>query len=257
MKAIRNNMINYTDKQIEFIKRNIQSFNFDKLTKLFNIEFNLNKSKHQIYYMACSLDVKRATFCYTEEHIDFLKTNVKGVRFSMLTDMFNQHFNLNKTSSEISSRCKFLKISNNRVTRFVKGHIPFTAGTKGYMKVNSGSFKKGHLNKSTRPVGSERICVTGYVQVKIAEPKTWKQKHMLVYEKHHGQIPKGSAIIFLNGDRADCRIDNLFLVTRRELVYINKNKLNYENPDIKKSAVILTKLIVAMQSKVNKKLVSL
>lgn len=39
---------------------------------------------------------------------------------------------------------------------------------------------------NTKPVGTERKRADGYIWVKIAEPNTWKEKHVLLYESVHG-----------------------------------------------------------------------
>lgn len=38
--------------------------------------------------------------------------------------------------------------------------------------------------------------------------------HRVLWEEHHGPIPEGGRVMFVNGDSLDCRIDNLRLDTR-------------------------------------------
>ncbi len=45
--------------------------------------------------------------------------------------------------------------------------------------------------------------------------------HVLVWEAAHGPVPKGHAVVFRDGDRANIRLDNLDLVTRRALMLRN------------------------------------
>ena len=47
---------------------------------------------------------------YTQEMIDFLRDRVDEMRFKMLTDAFNSHFNLHKTVSQVKSLCVYHKI---------------------------------------------------------------------------------------------------------------------------------------------------
>lgn len=109
--------------------------------------------------------------------------------------------------------------------RFKKGSIPVNKGTKGIYNVggNRTSFKKGHKTHNYRPVGSERITKDGYIKVKVADPNVWKLKHRLVYEEHHGPIPEGMYVAFLDQNPQNLEISNLILITKKESVRLNTN----------------------------------
>lgn len=106
-----------------------------------------------------------------------------------------------------------------------KGHTPSNKGKKieEFMqpeqarKFTGNSYKKGHIPHNHVEIGTEVVMrKDGYVKVKIGEPNVWELKHRLVWLKHHGSIPAGSNIQFKNGNREDCSIDNLYLISRRE-----------------------------------------
>ena len=88
-------------------------------------------------------------------------------------------------------------------------------------------FKKGckagtHKRKGpSKPVGTEKICVDGYIKIKISEDK-WMHKHHYVWQQHYGEIPKGYNIIFLDKNKKNFDINNLAAVSRKELLFINK-----------------------------------
>lgn len=104
--------------------------------------------------------------------------------------------------------------------RFRKGHRPANKGKKlppeTYSKVAPTMFRKGNVPANHRPVGSERVNVDGYVEIKVAEPNVWRQKHRVVWEQEYGPIPKGSNVQFRNGNRQDIRLENLYLISRRD-----------------------------------------
>lgn len=117
--------------------------------------------------------------------------------------------------------------------RFAKGHVPANKGTRrpgwhrGRMKETQ--FKKGQLNGVAAhrfmPIGSFRIA-DGYLYRKISAvpgPWTvnWKMEHVLVWARAHGPVPSGHALAFRNRDRTDVRLENLELLTRRELMARN------------------------------------
>jgi len=49
----------------------------------------------------------------------------------------------------------------------------------------------------------------------------WVFVHRELWERHHGPIPRGHAVTFRNGDKQDIRIENLELLTHRELMLRN------------------------------------
>ncbi len=104
--------------------------------------------------------------------------------------------------------------------RFKKGHIPANKGKKispeTYAKCAPTMFKKGRESLNKRPVGSERVNVDGYIEIKVAEPNRWRLKNRVVWEQHHGSIPPGCNIQFKDHNPLNCTIDNLYLITRAE-----------------------------------------
>lgn len=104
--------------------------------------------------------------------------------------------------------------------RFKKGSIPPNKGKKMspevYEKVKETMFKKGNSPVNHREVGSERINVDGYIEIKVAEPNRWKLKHRIIWEQVNGEIPKGYNVQFKNHNPKDCRIENLYLICRAD-----------------------------------------
>jgi len=92
-------------------------------------------------------------------------------------------------------------------------------------------FKKGELTGAAQarwvPVGTEVLDVEGYLKRKISDDRTkasrfnWRYVHTMTWEAKHGPVPRGCAIAFRNGDKADIREENLELVTRQELMRRN------------------------------------
>jgi hypothetical protein len=78
-------------------------------------------------------------------------------------------------------------------------------------------FKKGNKPYNWKPVGSERINIEGYVEVKIAEPRKWELKHRVVWKQINGEFPEGAIVKFKDGNRQNCDIDNLLLTNRLSL----------------------------------------
>lgn len=106
-------------------------------------------------------------------------------------------------------------------TRFKKGTVPFNKGKRqeeymsaeGIESSKHTRFKNGHRPHNTRPVGYERIDDDGYILVKIADGQKMVHKHRYVWQQHHGDVPEKHVIRFRDGDRTNCDISNLELVS--------------------------------------------
>lgn len=100
---------------------------------------------------------------------------------------------------------------------FKKGHVPSNKGKKWdeimskekQESSRSTCFKKGQQTWNHKPVGYERKTRVGYWEVKVAEPRTFKAKHRILWEQHHGPIPKGTNIVFIDGNPDNITIENL------------------------------------------------
>lgn len=110
--------------------------------------------------------------------------------------------------------------------QFKKGMIPWNKGMKGLPlkgKMKDSQFRPGNQPANWRPVGSTRVNVEGYIEIKVAEGMhQYRLLHREIWKQLNGRYPpKGSALIFIDGNRQNCDISNLKLVTRKELMLMN------------------------------------
>lgn len=185
-------------------------------------------------------------FIATEEQAEFIKRNVKGIGNVELTNLFNEKFGTNVLESQIRAFKARNKLRSGLDGRFQKGHTPVNKGKKGICAkgCKATQFKKGHKPINYKPVGSERINVDGYVEVKVADPNKWQLKHRVVWEKHNGKIPEGYVVIFLDNNKSNLDINNLLMISRKQLVFLNKNGLIKENSDLTKTGVLIADLLI-------------
>jgi hypothetical protein len=105
---------------------------------------------------------------------------------------------------------------------YFRNRILWNKGTKGIMKVNCGSFKKGHIQPkgkaSSTWKGGKYFDASGYVLIyKPNHPfpnqnKNYVFEHRLVIEKHLGRYLKKSEVVHhINKIKSDNRITNLML----------------------------------------------
>jgi len=92
------------------------------------------------------------------------------------------------------------------------------------------------------PKRGQTFTRNGYACVKTGNKnKPIRQMQALIWEKANGEIPDGHAVIFLDGNRSNFSLENLALVSRAELAYMNRNNLRSPNPDITRLGVALAR----------------
>lgn len=179
------------------------------------------------------------------QHIkDFIIANNQNKSLIEITDLINSNFNTNYTYTQIKRLRAKLKIISGITGRFEKGHIPHNLGKKGFCppEFYAQQFSKGHIPHNKAEIGEERITTDGYVVVKIAQPNIWRRKHILEWEKHHGKIPSGNTILFLDGDRTNCNIENLAIVSRQTHLILNKNQLRTTDPKLTETGILIARV---------------
>jgi hypothetical protein len=192
---------------------------------------------------------------YFQEHVDFLKENIVGASFKELTEMFNKRFGMELKTSSLISLADRHGLHNGRNTAFKTGWEP-TQFKKGQIAWNKGKkkswkggeetqFKVGHRPHNWVPIGSERITKDGYIQIKIQEgkfQKNWKGKHILIWEEHNGPVPEGHNVIFGDGDRRNFDLNNLILVSKKQMLGLNRNNLIQNDAELTRIGIVIADL---------------
>lgn len=243
----------YSESHLAFIEKSFKKMSVNDLTAAFNAKFNLDKTEQQIRYaiknnkFTCGRKQGELTKGkyrnYTDEQAEFIKSGYKKWDISELTERFNARFGASKTFSQIRCFARNHNVKSGRTGQFERGQLPHNAGTKGLMKPNKTSFKKGNIPANHREVGSERVSVDGYIEVKVAEPNVWNLKQRLIYEKEIGPIPDNYNVRFLDGDRQNFEPSNLILVSNYENAILNRRyQLNQQPVEFRETLVIMAKI---------------
>jgi hypothetical protein len=140
--------------------------------------------------------------------IQFLKKHIKGHSHVEMTKFFNEYFRLSLSVGQITSQLKAHKLTNG-IKHFYPGHPPYWKGT------NRASYKPGQKPWNYMSTGSERVNGDGVIDVKIKDtpPKKYKSKHLVIWEKENGPVPKGHLVIFADGDKRNFKMSNLLMVS--------------------------------------------
>lgn len=180
---------------------------------------------------------------YSIEQIDYLKSIAHLPRPEMAS-LFNGKYNEQRTKESMQRFCSKHKILGVKNTgRFSKGADVWNKGKTGYMGANRTSFPSGNKPHNTRPLWSERICSKdGFIYIKASEPNGFVLKHRWIWEQSGRDIPKGMVLCFKDGDKSNCTIDNLMLMTRSELLRYNQSFVKIATKETNESCLLLGKI---------------
>lgn len=193
---------------------------------------------------------------YPQGVYEFVRDNSWGVSSKDMAEMVNKKFGTSFTATMIKQFRQRHGIKSGVTGWYQKGHAP---GTKGksieeickhdpvkLAKVRATQFKKGDRPLNEKPVGAIVINSEGYVlrkkQMEGSQWERWEFLHRAVWEEHNGPVPEGMIVMFKDGDRQNCCIDNLMLVSRGELAVMAKRGYRFEDPDLTEAAVNMVRL---------------
>ena len=163
---------------------------------------------------------------YTKEQDEWLRQKITRYTYKDLVAAFNQKFHTNQGYYTLKSHC-------------------IRKGFKGGTPTN-----KGYKNWRSAPIGTERI-EHGRIRVKVSDLPTsretkdhslnWMDKGRYVWEQHHGKIPEGHNIVFLDGNPLNCDISNLECTSTSIQGYASMTTYGC-SPELKRCAIKLKTL---------------
>jgi len=251
--------LGYTQEQLDYLRVGYKTMRVPELTAAFNNEFDQARTEKAI-----KSTLKREGFkcgrkpgfkkgerlTYTKEQMAFIKDAYTRMSLVELTEAFNQKFGADKKASQLRSLTRNQRIRSGRSGRFEKGVTPWNTGTKGVMKPNSGSFKKGNVPGNIKPMYHERICPKdGFILIKVPErnpytgaPTRYKHKHVWIWEQVNGPVPADHVIRFLDGNKMNCVQENLGLFTRAESLQMSRLGFSEAPDEVKPTITAMAKL---------------
>lgn len=192
---------------------------------------------------------------------DYILNNYLGVTTKELAAMIKRDLGIDVEPKRIQYFKKNRRLTSGVNTKFKKGNVPWVAGKSGMCNIggNKTSFKKGVRPHNDKPLGSEKIIKGGYIYVKVDDRlhlkacERWKSKHQLIWEKHYKRkVPKGHFVIFADGNKRNFDINNLVLVSNKEMMYLNRHHLIYNDCELTKSGVLVARVAVKASEMKNK-----
>jgi hypothetical protein len=242
-------MHRYSPREIKFLEKKIKGRAIAELTELFNRHFGLEQTVAAIRYVTFSRGLTNGLHRkYTPAQIRFIESKIDGRSVAEMTTLFNKRFGLSITEGKIKCFMANHKLRNGRDCRFQPGQVSHNKGLKGYYAPGSekGWFRPGNIPLNYKPVGTKRINTQVYVEMKIADPNKWKMKHVIIWEKANGLVPKGHVVIFADGNRLNITLKNLLMVSRAELAVMNHCGLIYDRPEFTKTGKLIADIKIGI-----------
>lgn len=145
----------------------------------------------------------------TEEMQKFILQNYPNMTHEKLAIAFNERFKTNYAHSYLKRKVVPAVYEKNNISLIDAKP--------------SARFKKGHLCKHYKEIGTERWDPNAEAWIiKVSDTSTkknkgWEQKSRVMYEKYYGEIPEGYVVIFKNFDKNDFSKENLIAIPRNYL----------------------------------------
>lgn len=259
----------YPQEVHDFVRENCTKLRDDDLAeecnRLFGTEFTKNKMKcfrgNHGYWNGMPLHYSQEEYQRRQTHFpkgmhEYIRDNSWGVSNKEMVRRVKEKFGYEMTVGQMHSYRSRYGFRSGGAGWVSKTQPPPNKGKKidEYMspeaveKVRRTVFKKGDRPVNEMPIGTEIVneLSKGYRMVKVSMTGTqrerWKFVHRLVWEKHHGAVPEDSVIVFRDGDKMNCDIENLALITRGELAVMNRRKYFSDNPLVTDVGITLAKI---------------
>lgn len=245
----------FTDEQIAYLREIAYGHHSSHLAKMINEKFGTNytgeqiknvKARHKIRSGKKLAEYPNARRLTTPEQNDWIRERAYGKTNEEISAMLKEQFGIELTPEQLKGFRGRNKINNGLDMRFRPGRVPMNKGVKMspevYAKCAATMFKKGNVPGNHKPVGSERVTVDGYIEVKVAEPRKWALKHRVVWEKAHGPIPRSHIVTFMDGNQLNCELDNLVLISRAVHGILNCHGMRSQRPSINKVYIRIAEL---------------
>lgn len=202
---------------------------------------------------------------YPQGMYEFVRDNSWGVPSAAMAEMVNERFGTTFTASGMKQFRQRHGIKSGLTGWYQRGRSPANKGKKleEYVgteraaeikeQIRATQFKKGEAPANELPIGSVVTNRYGYklrkVRMKGSQWERWEFLHRAVWEEHNGPIPEGMLVAFRDGDRSNCSIENLVLVTPGENAYLTKKHWRFRDPEMTDAALSTIRLKKALEDK--------
>ena len=232
----------YTEEEKRFLLDNTSQFTYKELVDEMRVRFGRIVTVNGLRLFCTKvLGVKaqnRFHHKFTDAEKRWLQDHVNDGTYEKITALFNSGFRTSISEHSIKDVCtKVLKLKKAE---------------------NAGQFLTGGGNSLTYQIGTERKY-DGYCYVKVNNKdhpgkttmklfrENWKPKHELVYEQAYGKIHENHFVVFLDTNKENFALENLYCIHRGVLAIMNKNRWFTSDPELTITAIKWCKLKFAIK----------
>lgn len=212
----------YSESEIGWIIKNFWNYETTKaLANEFNRVHNTVVSRQNFGKKCKELGLVRGNCTpYTSEQNDWLKRFANTVPYSQLVVLFNQMFRKQVTSGALRQHCESIGIYSENQYQFG----------------NKLAWNKAELL-------TERVDSRGNVIIKVSDSEHgWVNKARYIYEQAFGKIPKDHQVVFLDGNKQNFELSNLYCIPVQYMLMMNRNHWFTTNRDLTLTAIKLCEL---------------
>ena len=253
-----------TSEQDAYLRSLAKGRSREESRKLLLEVFDLDLTKEQMTGYCKNHKIKFAkknprkkTYRLPKDLHDYILSHYRGVGPAQMVRDVKTDLGYTMTVQQMNNLYKRHGLRSGVNGQFKKGHVPFTKGKKreeflsseDIERVKKTQFKKGQKPPNSVPIGYvSHVQGDSYYWVKINDiPKAkktvnWRKLHELMYEFYYGPVPEGNVVFFKNKDTNDFSKENLGIMTKTELVEMNKRRRISEHAEITEVNLTLTRL---------------
>lgn len=235
----------YTDIQKEWILNNYKECNsYKEFTEKFNQKFELHKSVNALSQfltktLGIYIETKKTKMRFSKDEEQWLIDNYsKFMSYDELTKQFNKTFNRQKDKKHLQDKCiKRLKLKGMpNITKFQKGHLQRQCPV-------------GTIRKSDNGITYIKVLENAYSYISGYKEPYWLPIQKKIWQDYYGKVPKGKMVIFLDGNKSNLDINNLYCIDRRISVVMAKNKWYTNSKEHTLTAIKWCELYYALNNK--------
>ena len=215
----------YDENHFNWVRDNFELYSSStSMAKAFEVNFDISITSTRMRSLWKRLGLRKDNqHRYTQEEDLWLAKYANTVPYSELVTLFNSEFNTCLTKGAIMQHCEMrLGIYSDSPNEF-----------------------NNRIAWNKLPIGSERLDKrSGTILIKTE--KGWINKARYVYEQSHGIIPPEHQVIFLDGNRKNFDLDNLYCIPTKYMVLMNRNNWCTGDRDITLAAIKYCELYYEM-----------